>query len=346
MNNVAILLSSYNGEKYIFELLDSLANQSYKKFDLIIRDDGSSDKTREIVSLYKSKNTISIIVLENDENQEVAELSLSSSFFKLVKFANNYEKYEFFMFCDQDDIWHENKIETMVDVISKEAALRVGQPILAHSDLDLINEKGDSLYSSFWEWQNINPYRNSTSRLLIQNTVTGCATIMNRELSMMLEEGPNLYYHDHRAALIASLQGAVIPISESLIDYRQHGKNVSGAGGVDLGFFKKTIYIISLFTKIFFNFRYTKKLIIRHYDELKKILNHGIEEAIQLNELYEKNMSNESKESVTKLSKFYELPNYSRILILIRGNFLPNSFYRSLGLLFVSLFQKDNNSFN
>ena len=346
MNNVAILLSSYNGEKYIFELLDSLANQSYKKFDLIIRDDGSSDKTREIISLCKSKNTISIIVLENDENQDVAELSLSSSFFKLVKFANNYEKYEYFMFCDQDDIWHENKIETMVEVISKEAALRVGQPILAHSDLDLINEKGDSLYSSFWEWQNINPYRNSTSRLLIQNTVTGCATIMNRELSMMLEEGPNLYYHDHRAALIASLQGAVIPISESLIDYRQHGKNVSGAGGVDLGFFKKTIYIISLFAKIFFNFRYTKKLIIRHYDELKKILNYGIEEAIQLNKLYEKNMSNESKESVTKLSKFYEVPNYSRILILIRGNFLPNSFYRSLGLLFVSLFQKDNNSFN
>ena len=346
MNNVAILLSSYNGEKYIFELLDSLANQSYKKFDLIIRDDGSSDKTREIISLYKSKNTISIIVLENDENQDVAELSLSSSFFKLVKFANNYEKYEYFMFCDQDDIWHENKIETMVEVISKEAALRVGQPILAHSDLDLINEKGDSLYSSFWEWQNINPYRNSTSRLLIQNTVTGCATIMNRELSMMLEEGPNLYYHDHRAALIASLQGAVIPISESLIDYRQHGKNVSGAGGVDLGFFKKTIYIISLFAKIFFNFRYTKKLITRHYDELKKILNYGIEEAIQLNKLYEKNMSNESKESVTKLSKFYEVPNYSRILILIRGNFLPNSFYRSLGLLFVSLFQKDNNSFN
>ena len=346
MNNVAILLSSYNGEKYIFELLDSLANQSYKKFDLIIRDDGSSDKTREIISLYKSKNTISIIVLENDENQDVAELSLSSSFFKLVKFANNYEKYEYFMFCDQDDIWHENKIETMVEVISKEAALRVGQPILAHSDLDLINEKGDSLYSSFWEWQNINPYRNSTSRLLIQNTVTGCATIMNRELSMMLEEGPNLYYHDHRAALIASLQGAVRPISESLIDYRQHGKNVSGAGGVDLGFFKKTIYIISLFAKIFFNFRYTKKLIIRHYDELKKILNYGIEEAIQLNKLYEKNMSNESKESVTKLSKFYEVPNYSRILILIRGNFLPNSFYRSLGLLFVSLFQKDNNSFN
>ena len=100
MNNVAILLSSYNGEKYIFELLDSLANQSYKKFELIIRAAGSSDKTREIISLYKSKNTISIIVLENDENQDVAELSLSSSFFKLVKFANNYEKYEYFMFCE------------------------------------------------------------------------------------------------------------------------------------------------------------------------------------------------------------------------------------------------------
>ena len=346
MNNVAVLLSSYNGEDFILELLESLENQTYRNFDLIIRDDGSNDSTREIISSFKKRSSIPVIVITDNDKDEVAELSLSSSFFKLVKYANSFQDYKYFLFCDQDDIWHKNKIEIMVDVISKEETFRIDEPILVHSNLNLINEEGDSLNSSFWEWQNINPLRNSTARLLIQNTVTGCATIMNRELSTKLEDGPNLYYHDHRAALIASLNGAVIPISQSLIDYRQHGKNVSGAGGMDVNFIKKTMYIINTFLKIFFDFEHTKNLINYHYDELNKIIRFGVEEAKQLNELYGNEMNKKSKKSVINLSKFFEVSHYSRIIILIGGNFLPNSFYRSLGILFVSLFQKNDNSTN
>ena len=82
MNNVAVLLSSYNGEDFILELLESLENQTYRNFDLIIRDDGSNDSTREIISSFK-RSSIPVIVITDNDKDEVAELSLSSSFLNL-----------------------------------------------------------------------------------------------------------------------------------------------------------------------------------------------------------------------------------------------------------------------
>ena len=64
MNNVAVLLSSYNGEDFILELLESLENQTYRNFDLIIRDDGSNDSTREIISSFKKEVLFQLSLLQ------------------------------------------------------------------------------------------------------------------------------------------------------------------------------------------------------------------------------------------------------------------------------------------
>ena len=345
-NKVAVLLSTFNGEKYILDLLSSFSNQSFKDFDLIIRDDGSSDKTINIIKQYESENELNIVFVDSKNDFNVPELSLSASFFKLIKYANNNPNYLYFLFCDQDDIWHKNKIKRMVDELSSAEKNYPYKPILAHSDLTLIDENGDFIHSSFWEWQGINPSRNSTSRLLIQNTVTGCATIINRVLSEKLEESPNLYYHDHRAALIASLSGLIIPIHESLIDYRQHSKNVSGAGQQASSFLSKTIFIFKLIP-ILLNQKTDK---IAHnsnefvrIDKLLHIIKYGSNESKQLLSIYKNDMNNKTHKRLVGLSTINNQSFLGRIFTIITGKFLPNSLYRSLGLIFVIAFHNFKN---
>ena len=187
MSKVAVFLSSYNGERFILQLLESLEEQSFQDFDLIVRDDGSTDRTVKIVMEFKRTSKINVIILDSDGGHTIPELSLSSSFFKLTKYANNISTYSYFMFCDQDDIWHTNKIERMVETIVLEESKNPSEAILVHSDLKLVDMEGKLIHHSLWDWQKITPWRNTTSRLLLQNTVTGCATIMNRALSENLK---------------------------------------------------------------------------------------------------------------------------------------------------------------
>ena len=104
---IDILLSTYNGEKYLSEQLDSLFSQAYNDFRIIGRDDGSSDKTKDILLEYKNKfNNKLDVYFENNVGPK-------NSFLELIKKSKN----DYVMFCDQDDIWFDNKLEVMMDVI-------------------------------------------------------------------------------------------------------------------------------------------------------------------------------------------------------------------------------------
>ena len=92
MSKIAILLSSYNGEKYIEQQIDSLLSQKYKNIDIIVRDDGSKDGTIEILKKYKNK--IKLIIGEN--------IGVISSFNELIMYVSDYD---FYVFCYQDVIW-------------------------------------------------------------------------------------------------------------------------------------------------------------------------------------------------------------------------------------------------
>jgi glycosyltransferase involved in cell wall biosynthesis len=350
MNKVAVFLSSYNGEKYILQLLKSLENQTYKNFDLIVRDDGSNDQTVNIVLEFKRTAKINVIILESNGGHKIPELSLSSSFFKLTNYANKDLAYKYFMFCDQDDIWHNNKIQRMVEAILLEEAKSPTEAILVHSDLTLIDPKGKFIHHSFWDWQKINPWRNKTSQLLLQNTVTGCATIMNRKLSENLIEGPHLYYHDHRLALVASLIGRLVPLNEQLIDYRQHSLNVSGAGGKAQNFTTRTIDALSLLVpnKIDFLNQDKKEVVSSsvRLEKLESIVTFGILEAKYLLDLYENMISVETKRMLLELSELGKKSLIIRIWILLSRKFLPNNLYRSAGLLIAAVLMKNKGYHN
>ena len=153
---IAILLSTYNGEKYLKEQLNSLINQTYCGIEIIARDDGNSDTSLEILKSYNIK------LIENKQNLEAKE-----SFLELLKCARENSDAKYFMFCDQDDVWESDKVEKTLSKI-QEMEKEYGKiPLLVHSDLEVVDEDLNVLATSMWQYEYILPQYNSLNRLLI-----------------------------------------------------------------------------------------------------------------------------------------------------------------------------------
>ena len=231
MNKIFILLSTYNGEKYLKEQLDSLFSQNYKDFKLIVRDDGSTDRTKEILNSYD------IELLSSCEN-----LGVKKSFETLLEYAYENSDAKYFMFCDQDDVWNEDKIEKTLNQMNEMEKLYKNTPILVHTDLEVVDENLHTINPSFMKLQNLNEKKNRLNNLLIQNTITGCTVMINRDLAKLcLPMSSNAIVHDWWVGLVASYFGKIGYVDDSTIKYRQHTSNTIGAKGFDIGFVLKSI---------------------------------------------------------------------------------------------------------
>lgn len=213
--DVDILLATYNGEKFLKEQLDSILNQTYPHFNLLIRDDGSTDRTLEIIKSYQDPR---IKLIENQTNGGVVHnfsCLLQASFAPYV------------LLCDQDDVWNEDKLERML-VIAQ--TFDDGKPLLVHHDMNVVDSSLNTISPSFWQFSKLNPQATGLNRLLMQNNVTGAACLINHALiEKALPIPQDALMHDHWLALIAAAFGEIIPVKEPLIKYRQHGKNQLGA---------------------------------------------------------------------------------------------------------------------
>ncbi len=228
---ISILLSTYNGEKYLKAQLDSLFSQSYKNFKLIARDDGSSDKTLEILKSYD------IELLPSNEN-----IGVKSSFETLLKYASENSDADYFMFCDQDDVWNQDKVKLTLQKMYEMEKLYKNTPILVHTDLEVVDENLHTINPSFMKLQNLNEKKNRLNNLLIQNTITGCTVMINRDLAKLcLPMSSNAIVHDWWVGLVASYFGKIGYVDDSTIKYRQHTSNTIGAKGFDIGFVLKSI---------------------------------------------------------------------------------------------------------
>lgn len=223
MKNIAILLATYNGGKYIKSLLDSLLNQSYQNFVCYIHDDGSTDDTFEVCRNYSWRYPEKFRILYYGHCGGAKE-----NFFSMVK---NVEE-PYLMFCDQDDIWHIDKIEKSINSIKKEENNNPNKAVLCYSDLKIVDENLSVIANSYFDFTRKNPKDLSFSKALIQGFVPGCTFIMNRALYLRLNEYMDLdciYMHDWWTICLAfALGGCVSFISEPLIDYRQHQNNTLG----------------------------------------------------------------------------------------------------------------------
>ena len=233
---IDILLSTYNGERFLKKQLDSILSQTYTEWRLLVRDDGSSDNTNAILKEYHQKNSQKIIIFPNNINQNIGVIK---SFEFLLQQSNN----EYIMFCDQDDIWLPNKIEISFNTIKElEVKHSSSTPIAIHSNLTLIDENENLLHNSFWQFANIRPNILNTNIkfLAISNSATGCTMMINKALKNIVLPFPEkVYMHDMLIALTACKHGILHPIYQPLILYRQHNNNTIGAIKYEYSIFNK-----------------------------------------------------------------------------------------------------------
>lgn len=227
-----ILLSTFQGERYLEELLDSLLHQTCQDFCLYIRDDGSTDRTREILSKKIPEFHTGQVKLLGD-HQHLG--SAAASFLCLLRECRKGRQPEgrasSVMFCDQDDIWEPEKV-----AVSRRAIRRMEQtygektPLLYHSDLSVITEDGHCIAPSFLKMQHLSR-NDSLNHLLVENTVTGCAMTLNGSAADLLVRADvsEMRMHDHYAAVLVAATGRVYSGQKPLVRYRQHGQNAVGA---------------------------------------------------------------------------------------------------------------------
>ena len=207
---VTVLLSTYNGEMYLKEQLDSLRNQSRVIDEVIIKDDFSSDDTCKIIVNYLKENRLTNWrFLKNDRN-----LGWKENFVSLVM----YVKTDYFMFCDQDDIWHLNKVERMMEAVEANQKIEV----LASEFHAFYEDRSDYHFKcKYYEKGKIIRYNGRNNFLL--NEYPGCACCISNVFvdlykKLWCKEIP----HDAFAICIAIMRNSFYTIGEELIDYRRH----------------------------------------------------------------------------------------------------------------------------
>ena len=222
---ITIIMAVYNGQEYIREQLESLKDQTYTEWRLVIRDDRSSDKTAEIVKKFSDEVEQEVIFKVNEKPSGSAK----NNFALLI---NDAKESDYVMFCDQDDIWKKDKIEITFNKM-KQAEERYGRdfPLLVHGDVEVIDENGNINADSMFEMSHINA-DSKLPQILIQNHVTGCTMMCNKKLIAGISEYASSEYiimHDYLAALYASVFGKIEVIKKPLLSYRQHSGNSVGA---------------------------------------------------------------------------------------------------------------------
>lgn len=219
---VAILLATYNGEKFIEKQLDSLLGQSFQQFKIYIHDDGSNDKTLEIIRSYESQFPGKFVIFE----EESKHLGAAFSFMWLL----NRVEAPYYMFCDQDDIWFPQKIELTLKKMKEIEYHYPMLPIVIHTDLQVVDDKLNIIYRSMWDSMKLIPeLLQKFNYLAVCNCCTGCTMLINHKLKSYVFPIPsNIPMHDFWIALMGAKYGIVENLSQTTILYRQHECNTIG----------------------------------------------------------------------------------------------------------------------
>lgn len=214
---VAILMSTYNGEAFLGQQIDSIISQSFKDWKLYIRDDGSTDATIKIIKEYCIKdNRINFI------HDNFKRLGPKRSFFALLKQVDA----DYYFFSDQDDVWKKEKISILLDNFSHTKNC----PQVIYSGLQCTDQNLNPIEMS----ANYTVGRIKGNNRFICNDASGCTMAFNHKTKEYFLKGdfcnPDIIMHDWWIVLIAEAFGKVIFVDKQLIYYRQHQNNTVGAG--------------------------------------------------------------------------------------------------------------------
>ncbi len=239
---VAILISTYNGEKYLKEQLDSVLEQTYNNLVVIIRDDGSNDNTKNVLQQYTSNEKIKVIEGNN--------IGFINSFFKLL---NNAPEADYYAFCDQDDIWRKDKIERAVNKLNSE---NNKEPLLYASNYVICNENAKVIK------KHKAPKNISFANALVECIAPGMSMVINQKAKELIlsKDWTQCFYHDWWMYLICVSMGKVIYDDYESVYYRRHEETLTNRSYNPLktllwrfkqikneGYFKKTKHQIKQF---------------------------------------------------------------------------------------------------
>lgn len=213
MAQISIAMATYNGEAYIAEQIESILSQSFHDFELVIHDDCSTDGTYALLCDYAQKDS-RIRMKRNEKN-----LGFAKNFAGIVQRCQG----AYIAFADQDDIWTEHHLETLMNIIG-DKDIACGNALLVDKNNDSLGvtmkqvvgmEKEPQADDMFW-------------RLSFENFVQGTAMLVKKDLCDRYFPVPEtVKYHDYWLALAASLENGIAYTPEIILRYRQHGNNVT-----------------------------------------------------------------------------------------------------------------------
>lgn len=215
MNNplISIAMTTFNGELFLREQLDSLINQTYQNIEIIICDDSSTDQTLEILKEYSHIRNMTYY-------SNTVQLGVVKNFEKVLSLCTG----EYIALADQDDIWNIYKLQILYE--------NIGDHLLIHSDAKLIDQNNNLLAQSYFAFSN-KKLREHTFEYFFNNDVTGCTTLFNKKLLELALPFPSaIIMHDWWLALCASKEGKIKYLDKTLILYRQHQGNQVGATNI------------------------------------------------------------------------------------------------------------------
>lgn len=220
-----ILMGSYNGAAYIEEQIQSIQQQTIQDWQLIVRDDNSSDHTRELVQQYADQDS-RIKLLEDYSHKGVI-----NNFGELLNYAKNHTQAEYYAFADQDDVWLPEKLDRSINKISESNSNDI--PSLVFTDVNVVDTHLNTLTPSYLAMLGFDE-KNSMDikQLCWKNIAPGCACLFNKkffELLKPLPESKKIIMHDAYLVQVAASCGKLEYVNQPLMLYRQHGKNEAGA---------------------------------------------------------------------------------------------------------------------
>lgn len=223
MAETAIVMATYNGEKFLREQIESILENTCQDYELHICDDGSTDQTESIAREYQANYKGKIFFHKNEKNLRV-----------IKNFLVNVKKFDakYYMFCDQDDVWLPYKIEHTLNFMKKVENGAYDTPAVVFGDAKMVDGELKEYHPSFQRLNNLDTSKLDLCHLAMENKLIGCTVMFNRALWEKLSDFPaDIKMHDWWVALIGAAFGKVAFLDEPLLLYRQHGGNQVGGVG-------------------------------------------------------------------------------------------------------------------
>ena len=220
MFTIAVLMSTYNGETYLNEQIESILNQKAADIRLFVRDDGSVDHTVGIIESFMKRH-------KNITLFKGGNIGVGNSFMNLLYQAG--DEFDYYAFADQDDVWYMDKLVRAVQKLEREQTAMQEKPLLYAGKV--VCASADLRQQEQFAYQVLRPA--SFGNALMENICMGCTEVFNRSLLLLVRKhlpqgnGENVM-HDWWMYLTASYFGKVIFDQNVYMLYRQHGNNAVG----------------------------------------------------------------------------------------------------------------------